>query len=63
MKLKTNKNGGLNPLTKKTKIRKNGSNYIISIPNFITELYDIGSDNYLIWNYNPNSNELTLELL
>lgn len=61
MKLKTNKSK-LNAITKKTKIRKIGSNYTTSIPVLIAELYNINSENQLIWHYDPNSNELTLEL-
>lgn len=61
MKIKTNKNK-LNIITKKTRIRVNGSSYVTSIPNFIKELYDINSDNYIIWEYDPNSNELSIKL-
>lgn len=62
MKLKTNKKDKLNIIKKTTKVRKSGSNYIISIPAIFTELYNINSDNTVIWEYNPNTNELTIEL-
>ena len=61
MKIKTNKNE-LKVISKKTKIRKIGSNYTTSIPVLISELFDLNSENYILWNYDPNSNELTIEL-
>lgn len=62
MKIKTNKKNNLNIIKKTTKVRKAGSNYIISIPAIFTELYNINSNNKVIWKYNPNTNELTIEL-
>ena len=61
MKIKTNKNE-LKVISKKTKIRKIGSNYTTSIPVLISELFDLNSENYILWNYDPNSNELRIEL-
>lgn len=61
MKIKTNKKE-LKPIIKSTKIRRNGSNLITSIPNFIEELYGINSENCIIWEYDPNNNELSIEL-